>query len=223
MASGAGEVRPCPKSRFNYDIPDLKIHIFDLGHKKANIDDFPLCIYLVSNKYEQLSSDSRPSKPPISYLVKIAGKEGFHLYVYVHPFYIICINKILSCAVLIISRPIILSVRTRDANRDAVIQAFRRSILIQVPGRQEIIPSVRPSVCTRDAKHTAAIEALRHSMYKFPGRQKIIVSEHWGLPLARREDYVQLRQEGKLKQDSAHVSKPSIIQYHAYLGVWTSF
>jgi ribosomal protein L10e len=32
------------------------------------------------------------------YLVKIAGKEGFHLRVRVHPFHVVRINKMLSCA-----------------------------------------------------------------------------------------------------------------------------
>jgi large subunit ribosomal protein L10e len=65
----------------------------------------------------------------------------------------------------------------------------------------QIILSVR----TRDAHRATAIEALRRSMYKFPGRQKIIVSKNWGFTPVRREEYVKLRQEGKLKQDGAYV------------------
>merc|ERR1711964_614293 len=48
--------KPYPKSRFNRGVPDPKIRIFDLGRKRANVDEFPLCIHLVSNEYEQLSS-----------------------------------------------------------------------------------------------------------------------------------------------------------------------
>lgn len=51
-------VQPYPKSRFNRGVPDPKIRIFDLGRKKANVDDFPTCIHLVSNEYEQLSSEA---------------------------------------------------------------------------------------------------------------------------------------------------------------------
>lgn len=50
--------QPYPKSRFNRGVPDPKIRIFDLGRKKANVDEFPLCIHLVSNEYEQLSSEA---------------------------------------------------------------------------------------------------------------------------------------------------------------------
>lgn len=32
--------------------------VFDLGRKRANVDEFPLCIHLVSNEYEQLSSEA---------------------------------------------------------------------------------------------------------------------------------------------------------------------
>ena len=32
------------------------------------------------------------------YLVKVAGKEGFHLRVRAHPFHVVRINKMLSCA-----------------------------------------------------------------------------------------------------------------------------
>lgn len=50
--------QPYPKSRFNRGVPDPKIRIFDLGRKRANVDEFPLCIHLVSNEYEQLSSEA---------------------------------------------------------------------------------------------------------------------------------------------------------------------
>lgn len=39
-------------------ISSPKIRIFDLGRKRANVDEFPLCIHLVSNEYEQLSSEA---------------------------------------------------------------------------------------------------------------------------------------------------------------------
>lgn len=61
------------------------------------------------------------------------------------------------------------------------------------------------SVRTRDNHRATAIEALRRSQYKFPGRQKIIVSKNWGFTPLRRDDYVRLRQEGKVKIDGAYV------------------
>ena len=50
-----------------------------------------------------------------------------------------------------------------------------------------------------------AIEALRRSQYKFPGRQKIIISKNWGFTPLRREEYIEKRQEGKIKADGAYV------------------
>ena len=39
-------------------MPDPKIRIYDLGRKKAGVDEFPLCIHMVSNEYEQLSAEA---------------------------------------------------------------------------------------------------------------------------------------------------------------------
>ena len=50
-----------------------------------------------------------------------------------------------------------------------------------------------------------AIEALRRSQYKFPGRQKIIVSKNWGFTSLRRDEYLIKRQEGKIRIDGAYV------------------
>ena len=50
-----------------------------------------------------------------------------------------------------------------------------------------------------------AIEALRRSQYKFPGRQKIIVSKNWGFTPLRRDEYLEKRAEGKVRIDGAYV------------------
>jgi large subunit ribosomal protein L10e len=54
----------------------------------------------VSDEYEQLSSEALEAARICAnkYIVKTAGKEAFHLRVRVHPFHIIRINKMLSCA-----------------------------------------------------------------------------------------------------------------------------
>lgn len=58
MCGNINSLQPYPKSRFNRGVPDPKIRIFDLGRKRANVDEFPLCVHLVSNEYEQLSSEA---------------------------------------------------------------------------------------------------------------------------------------------------------------------
>ena len=57
----------------------------------------------------------------------------------------------------------------------------------------------------RPTDRANAIEALRRSQYKFPGRQKIIVSKNWGFTPLRRDEYVELRQQGRVKEDGAYV------------------
>merc|ERR1719159_1996719 len=67
--------KPYPKSRFNRGVPDSKIRIFDLGRKKANVEDFPLSIHLVSDELEQLSSEAMEAARICcnKYLVKKCG------------------------------------------------------------------------------------------------------------------------------------------------------
>lgn len=50
-----------------------------------------------------------------------------------------------------------------------------------------------------------AIEALRRSQYKFPGRQKIIVSKKWGFTPLDRAEYVEKRKAGEIRVDGAYV------------------
>lgn len=92
--------KPYPKSRFCRGVPDPKIRIFDLGRKKATVEDFPLCVHLVSDEYEQLSSEALEAGRICcnKYLVKHCGKDQFHIRMRVHPFHVIRINKMLSCA-----------------------------------------------------------------------------------------------------------------------------
>ena len=47
----------------------------------------------------------------------------------------------------------------------------------------------------------AAIEALRRAKFKFPGRQKIVVSKKWGFTKYNTADYVRMRKEGYLVPD----------------------
>ncbi len=79
---------------------DPKIRIYDLGRKKATVEEFPLCIHLLSDEYEQISSEALEAGRICAnkYLVKFCGKDSFHMRVRVHPYHVIRINKMLSCA-----------------------------------------------------------------------------------------------------------------------------
>lgn len=79
---------------------DPKIRIYDLGSKKVPVDNFPLTVHLVSDEYEQLSSEALEAARICAnkYMVKHCGKDQFHMRIRVHPFHVLRINKMLSCA-----------------------------------------------------------------------------------------------------------------------------
>merc|ERR1712008_611833 len=83
--------KPYPKSRFNRGVPDPKIRIFDLGRKRAGVDEFPLSVHLVSDELEQLSSEALEAARICcnKYMVKHCGKDQFHIRVRVHPFHVL--------------------------------------------------------------------------------------------------------------------------------------
>ncbi|EHL01066.1 Ribosomal protein L16p/L10e [Glarea lozoyensis ATCC 20868] len=183
--------KPYPKSRFNRGVPDPKIRIFDLGRKRANVDEFPLCIHLVSNELEQLSSEALEAARICAnkYMVKTAGKESFHLRVRAHPYHVVRINKMLSCAG---------ADRLQTGMRGAWGKPNGTVARVSIG---QIILSIR----TRDSHRATALEALRRSQYKFPGRQKIIVSKNWGFTPLRREEYMEKKASGKVLVDGAYV------------------
>lgn len=67
------------------------------------------------------------------------------------------------------------------------------------------IGQVLMSIRTKDSNKHVVIEALRRAKYKFPGRQKIIVSNKWGFTKLTREEYVVERAEGRLQPDGCYV------------------
>ena len=85
---------------FVFYLADAKIRIYDLGRKKARVDELPLCVHMVSDEYEQLSSEALEAARICcnKYMVKNCGKDSFHLRMRLHPFHVIRINKMLSCA-----------------------------------------------------------------------------------------------------------------------------
>merc|ERR1712001_753164 len=141
--------KPYPKSRFCRGVPDPKIRIYDLGRKRANVQDFPFCLHMVSDELEQLSSEALEAARICAnkYMVKYCGKDAFHLRIRVHPFHVVRINKMLSCAGadrlqtgmrgaygkpqglvarVKIGQPL-MSMRCKDAHKAHVIEALRRS------------------------------------------------------------------------------------------------
>jgi large subunit ribosomal protein L10e len=60
-------------------------------------------------------------------------------------------------------------------------------------------------ILTNVLDRAIALEALRRSQYKFPGRQKIIISKNWGFTPLRREEYLEKVAAGRVKVDGAYV------------------
>lgn len=183
--------KPYPKSRFCRGVPDPKIRIFDLGRKRAGCEEFPLCVHLVSDEREQISSEALEAARIAAnkYISKCAGKDNFHMRVRVHPFHVLRINKMLSCA-------------GADRLQTGMRGAFGKPIgtCARVDIGQVLI-----SVRTKDSNKAIVIEALRRCKYKFPGRQKIVVSNKWGFTKLTREEYEEARELGRLIPDGSHV------------------
>jgi len=60
------------------------------------------------------------------------------------------------------------------------------------------------SVRCKDNNEANCCEALRRAKFKFPGRQKIIVSKKWGFTSYSRNDYAEWKKEGRLQNDGVN-------------------
>ena len=180
-----------PKSRFCRAVPDAKIRIYDLGNRKAGVDAFPLVAHLVSMEKEQISSEALEAAR-IScnkYLTLHGGKDAFHMRVRVHPWHVLRINKMLSCA-------------GADRLQTGMRHAFGKpqGLVARVNIGQPLL-----SVRTKDSNKANCVEALRRAKYKFPGRQKILVSSKWGFTPFERSEFQKLRAAGKVNHQGVAI------------------
>lgn len=60
----------------------------------------------------------------------------------------------------------------------------------------QIILSIR----TKENNAAVIIEALRRARYKFPGRQKIIISKKWGFTQVAKQEYEKLKENKQVLQ-----------------------
>jgi len=79
---------------------DSKIQIYDVGRKRATTKEFPYCIHLLSGEKEQLSAEALEAARVCvnKYMSKYSGKETYHIRIRSHPYHVLRINKMLSCA-----------------------------------------------------------------------------------------------------------------------------
>ena len=183
--------KPYPKSRYNRGVPDPKIRIYDIGMKKAPVNQLPYSVHIVSDEVEQISSEALEAARIAcnKYLTKHVGKDNFHLRCRVHPWHVIRINKMLSCAG---------ADRLQTGMRQAFGKSYGKVARVKIGS---ILYSVR-----LDKQHVKpALEAFRRAKNKFPGRQRIIVSNKWGFTQLTRLEFQKRWAEGTIKSDGSSV------------------
>lgn len=182
--------KPYPKSRFCRGVPDPKIRNFDIGRRRATVDEFPVCLHVVSRELEQISSEALEAAriQANKYMVKRANKEVFHMRIRAHPFHVLRINKMLSCA-------------GADRLQTGMRQSYGKPIGTCARVR---IGQILLSMRTRETYVPQAQEALRRARMKFPGRQIVVSSKYWGFTKILRCDYERLRDEGRIEQRGVH-------------------
>lgn len=185
--------KPYIKSRYCRGVPDSKIRMYDLGDRYAGVDEFPLCVHLVSLEKENYSSEALEAARVCAnkYLAKYTGKEGFHLRVRVHPFNVLRINKMLSCA-------------GADRLQTGMRGAFGKPTgMVARVDVGDIIFSVRSKASNR----AHLIEAFRRAKMKFAGRQAIYVSCKVGFTGLTPEEYEARKNAGLIMPDGGGAIK----------------
>lgn len=104
------------------------------------------------------------------------GKDAFHLRVRVHPFHVLRHNKMLTCA-------------GADRLQTGMRGAFGKPMGVSA---RVSIGQVLMSIRCRESNLPSAQEALRRAKFKFPGRQKVVMSRNWGFTGIPRDDYLQV-------------------------------
>jgi large subunit ribosomal protein L10e len=176
--------KPYPKSRFCRGVPDPKIRIYETGKKKIPCDDFPSAIHMVSDELQQISSEALEAARIAAnkYMVSNAGKDFFHIRVRPHPYQVLRINKMLSCAG---------ADRLQTGMRGAWGKSYGTAARCRIG---QVLLTIR----TKDEKVQTAVEACRRAKFKFPGRQKIHVSSYFGMTKFKKEDYQKWKEQGRL-------------------------
>ena len=179
--------KPFPKSRYNRGVPDPKIRSYDIGNKSAKYDALPICVNLVSKEMEQISSEALEAARVAANKVLITKckKDAYHLRMRVHPWHVLRINKMLSCAG---------ADRLQTGMRGAFGKPDGKVARVKI---DDILISVR---CNEDIVPVAK-DALRRASMKFPGRQVVMVSQKFGFSHMTHYEYLKAQKENDLLED----------------------
>merc|ERR1719414_718194 len=145
---------------------------------------------MVSDELEQIGSEALEAARVAAnkYMVKNCGRESFHGRIRAHPYHVLRINKMLSCAG---------ADRLQTGMRGAYGKPNGLTARVDIG---QILISIR----TKPAKLAHAKEALRRARYKFPGRQKLVQGTTWGFTNFTQDEFMQLREEGRLINCGVH-------------------
>ena len=169
----------------------LRNSIYDLGAKKAPVTELPFCAHLISMEKEQMSSNCLEAARIAcnKFMSTAAGKDAFHMRVRVHPWHVLRINKMLSCA-------------GADRLQTGMRGAFGKpdGVVARVNINQ-ILMSVR----AREDKAEFVVEALRRAKYKFAGRQRIGITSKWGFTKIEKKDFMRMLDNGEIRPDGPHI------------------
>jgi len=182
--------KPYIKSRYCRGVPDPKIGIYDLGKKWATVEEFPEVFHLVSDEKEQLTAEALEASRIVvnKYMGTYCGRESFHGRIRSHPYHVLRINKMLSCAG---------ADRLQTGMRGAYGKPQGLTARVDIG---QILISIR----TKESNIAHAKEALRRARYKFPGRQKLVQGTTWGFTNFTQEEYLDLKSQGRLINCGVH-------------------
>jgi large subunit ribosomal protein L10e len=182
--------KPWPKSRYNRGVPDSKIRAYDIGSKRSDYEELPFCVHLVSKEMEQVSSEAMEAARVAANKVmnKVCKKEGFHIRSRLHPFHVLRINKMLSCAG---------ADRLQTGMRGAFGKPYGRVARVEI---NQIIMSIR---IKKEYIETAKV-ALYRASKKYPGRQTISISTKHGFSDMTHLVYQKAKAEGQIESKGNH-------------------
>ncbi|XP_056152235.1 60S ribosomal protein L10-like [Lampris incognitus] len=123
------------------------------------------------------------------YMVKTCSKDGFHIRIHLHPFHVIHINKMLSCA-----------------GADRLQTGMRGTFGMPLGTMARVhIGQVIMSVHTKAQNKRHTVEALRRAKFEFPGCQKIHISKKYGFTKYNACDFGGMMAEKHLILDGSGV------------------
>merc|ERR1719213_1413209 len=146
---------------------------------------------MVSDECQQLSSECLESARIAAnkYMATEAGKDLFHMRIRPHPYHVLRVNKMLSCAG---------ADRLQTGMRGAWGKAYGTAARIDIG---QVVISIR----TKEEKAEIAAEALRRARPKFAGRMKVFQSSKFGFTKFSKEDYKKWKDMGRLIPDGINV------------------